>query len=96
MFERILLSPQFLLSSDTTFRRLRMKPLFTLHAGEFLVDTEIEWEFRRVNVWIPAKDTGIDLLVSNYANSVPIKDQGASLKIAASTQKSVHSVAARR
>jgi|SRR6516164_7763690 hypothetical protein len=52
-----------------------MKPLFTLHAGEFLVDTEIEQNFRRVNVWIPAKDTGIDLLVSNYDNTKTVSLQ---------------------
>jgi predicted helicase len=46
-----------------------LKPLFTIHAGEFLVDCEIERKFRRVNVWIPAKDTGIDLLVSNDNNT---------------------------
>ena len=42
-----------------------MKPLFTVHAGEFLVGYYIEKEFRRVNVWVPTKDTGVDLLVSN-------------------------------
>jgi hypothetical protein len=52
-----------------------MKPLFTLHAGEFLVDTEIETKFRRVNVWIPAKDTGIDLLVTNRDNSSAVSLQ---------------------
>ena len=46
-----------------------MKPLFTVHAGEFLVDCEIERKFRDVNVWIPAKDTGVDLLVSNKHNT---------------------------
>jgi hypothetical protein len=45
-----------------------VKPLFTIHAGEFLVDNEIERKFRRVNVWIPAKDIGIDLLVSDNDN----------------------------
>lgn len=52
-----------------------MKPLFTIHAGEFLVDCEIERKFRRVNVWIPAKDTGIDLLVSNNDNSKTVSLQ---------------------
>jgi|SRR6516164_4059467 len=52
-----------------------MKPLFTLHAGEFLVDTEIETNFRRVNVWIPAKDTGIDLLVTNKNNTETVSLQ---------------------
>lgn len=52
-----------------------MKPLFTIHAGEFLVDCEIERKFRRVNVWVPAKDTGIDLLVSNSDNSKTVSLQ---------------------
>jgi len=45
-----------------------MKPLFTIHAGEFLVDDAIERRFPDVNVWIPAKDTGVDLLVSDNDN----------------------------
>jgi hypothetical protein len=45
-----------------------MKPLFSVHAGEYLVGSHIEHHFRRVNVWVPAKDTGIDLLVSDRAN----------------------------
>ena len=52
-----------------------MKPLFTIHAGEFLVDHEIERRFRHVNVWIPAKDTGIDLLVSNKDNTKTVSLQ---------------------
>src|SRR4051812_16365639 len=52
-----------------------MKPLFTIHAGEFLVDHEIESRFRRVNVWIPAKDTGVDLLVSNRDNTKTVSLQ---------------------
>ena len=45
-----------------------MKPLFTIHAGEFVVGDYIERTFRRVNLWVPAKDTGIDLLVSDGKN----------------------------
>jgi hypothetical protein len=41
-----------------------MRPLFTIHAGEFLVGSDIEGKFRHVNVWLPTKDTGIDLLIS--------------------------------
>jgi hypothetical protein len=52
-----------------------LKPLFTVHAGEFLVDNEIERKFRRINVWIPAKDTGIDLLVSNSNNKKTVSLQ---------------------
>jgi hypothetical protein len=42
-----------------------MKPLFTVHGGEYLVGSHIEQHFQRVNVWIPSRDTGIDLLVSD-------------------------------
>ena len=52
-----------------------MKPLFTVHAGEFLAVSEIERRFRHVNIWIPAKDTGIDLLVSNTDNSKTVSLQ---------------------
>jgi hypothetical protein len=46
-----------------------MKTLFTIHAGEFLVGERIEILFKKsVNVWVPAKDTGIDLLVTDKAN----------------------------
>lgn len=45
-----------------------MKPLFTLHAGEYLVGSYIEQHFKRVNVWVPSKDTGVDLLVTNRKN----------------------------
>lgn len=46
-----------------------MTPLFTIHAGEYLVGTYIESHFRnRLNVWIPSKDSGIDLLVTDHEN----------------------------
>ncbi len=45
-----------------------MKPLFTVHVGEFVAGDYIERTFRRVNVWVPAKDTGVDLLVSDRKN----------------------------
>ena len=46
-----------------------MRPIFTLHAGEFLVGEYIEKTYRTLNVWIPSKDTGIDLLVTNASTS---------------------------
>jgi hypothetical protein len=52
-----------------------VKPLFTVHAGQFLVVSEIERKFRRVNVWIPAKDTGIDLLLSKNDNTTTVSLQ---------------------
>jgi hypothetical protein len=42
-----------------------MKPIFTLHAGEYLVGTHIEQTFKSFSVWIPSRDTGIDLLVTD-------------------------------
>jgi len=45
-----------------------VKPLFTIHAGEFVVGGYIERKFQRVNLWVPAKDTGVDLLVSDAKN----------------------------
>ncbi len=46
-----------------------MKTLFTVHAGEFLVGSEIEQQIPDANVWLPSKDTGIDLLVTNSRNT---------------------------
>jgi hypothetical protein len=50
-----------------------MKSIFTIHVGEYLVGSHIEQELRfpnghKVNVWIPSKDTGIDLLVTDRNN----------------------------
>jgi hypothetical protein len=42
-----------------------MKPLFTIHEGEFLVGDYINRQLgRRFEVWVPTKDTGVDLLVT--------------------------------
>ena len=42
-----------------------MKTLFTVHAGEFLVGSKIQQEIKEAEIWLPAKDTGVDLLVTN-------------------------------
>lgn len=42
-----------------------MRPIFTIHAGEYLVATEIEQSFPRLRVWIPSKDIGIDMLITD-------------------------------
>ena len=42
-----------------------MKTIFTIHAGEFLVGSEIERRIPEANVWLPSKDTGVDLLATN-------------------------------
>ena len=45
-----------------------MKPIFTIHAGEYLVAAEIEKTLKEVTVWLPSKDTGIDLLLAYKSN----------------------------
>jgi hypothetical protein len=45
-----------------------MNPFFSVHAGEYLVGSYIEQHFKRVNVWIPSRDTGVDLLVTDRQN----------------------------
>ena len=52
-----------------------MKPIFSIHAGEYLVGTHIEETYKNLNVWLPTKDTGIDLLVTDQANSKTISLQ---------------------
>ena len=42
-----------------------MRTIFTIHAGEYLTGIEIEKKFPNYNVWLPGKDTGIDLLVTD-------------------------------
>ena len=46
-----------------------MKPLFTIHEGEYLVGSHIEKNYPNWHVWIPSKDKGIDFLVSNSDDS---------------------------
>lgn len=41
-----------------------MRPIFTLHAGEYLVGMENEKTSKGTRVWMPTKDTGIGLLVT--------------------------------
>lgn len=52
-----------------------MKPIFSVHAGEYLVGTHIEETYKTLNVWLPSKDTGIDLLVTDQANSKTVSLQ---------------------
>lgn len=42
-----------------------MKPLFTIHAGEYIFGQHIEDNFKNARLWIPSKDTGIDFLISD-------------------------------
>jgi hypothetical protein len=42
-----------------------VKPIFTVHAGEYLTAEHIEREFPYLRAWVPTRDSGIDLLVSH-------------------------------
>ena len=42
-----------------------MKPIFTIHAGEYLVASHLEEKYKGLQIWLPSSDTGIDLLVTN-------------------------------
>ena len=52
-----------------------MKPFFTIHAGEYLVGSHIESNFKKINIWVPSKDKGIDLLLTNSDNSKSVSVQ---------------------
>ncbi len=52
-----------------------MKPIFTIHAGEYLLGAHIESTYKNVNVWVPTKDTGIDLLVTDANNQKSLSYQ---------------------
>ncbi len=53
-----------------------MRPLFTIHAGEYVVGEFIEHNFPSLNIWVPTKDTGVDLLVTG-----PRSDASLSLQV---------------
>jgi len=47
-----------------------MRSIFTVHAGEFIVGEHLEKRYKQsINIWVPAKDTGIDLLVTDKLNT---------------------------
>ncbi|OHD59411.1 MAG: hypothetical protein A2014_12790 [Spirochaetes bacterium GWF1_49_6] len=46
-----------------------MKPIFSIHIGEYLVGNYLEKKFKKCNLWIPSKDTGIDFLMTNSDNT---------------------------
>jgi hypothetical protein len=52
-----------------------MRSIFTVHAGEFIVGEHLERTYEGLNVWVPAKDTGVDLLVTNSTNSKGVSCQ---------------------
>jgi len=51
-----------------------MRPIFTIHAGEMLVADQIE-RVLKLPVWVPSKDTGVDLLVTDRKNKKAVSLQ---------------------
>lgn len=52
-----------------------MRPIFTPHAGEYLVGSYLEKEFKDCRVWLPSKDTGVDLLVTDKEHTKAVSLQ---------------------
>jgi hypothetical protein len=52
-----------------------VKSLFTIHAGEFVLGDIIGRKSRHVNLWVPARDTGIDLLITDSRNQKTVSLQ---------------------
>ncbi len=46
-----------------------MRPIFTIHAGEFIFGEEVERLDSSVRLWLPTKDTGVDFLLTNQKNT---------------------------
>ncbi|MGI3186274.1 hypothetical protein [Nioella aestuarii] len=53
-----------------------MRPIFTIHAGEFVFGEAIEKLFPSADLWIPAKDRGIDFLIT-----VPGQEKSVSVQV---------------
>lgn len=49
-----------------------MRPIFTIHAGEFLFGEALKKEAPLCELWLPIKDTGIDFLVTGDHLEKPI------------------------
>ncbi len=45
-----------------------MKPVFTIHEGEYLVGSYIENKFKKINLWVPSKDTGVAVVTKSVDN----------------------------
>jgi hypothetical protein len=52
-----------------------MKPLFTIHAGEYLFGNAVEARFPKLRNWIPSKDDGIDFLITDEDCKRPLSIQ---------------------
>ena len=52
-----------------------MRPIFTIHAGEYIVGSYLEQKFKQFNIWVPSRDSGVDLLVTDQNNKKAVSLQ---------------------
>lgn len=52
-----------------------MRSQFAVHAGEFVVGDYIERHFQSVDLWVPSRDTGTNLLVTDGNNEKAVSLQ---------------------
>jgi hypothetical protein len=76
-------------SDESVARGHQVKSLFTLHAGEIVAGEHIEREYKDLEVWVPAKDTGVDLLITGKKNKKALSLQVKYSTNVSSAQKDV-------
>ncbi len=54
----------------------KMKPMFSIHAGEYLAGLHIEKKFRHVNLSVQAKDTVWRIKMRRFTGTLPCPKQG--------------------
>jgi hypothetical protein len=52
-----------------------MKPMFTVHAGEFVFAEVVEKSYPMLKLWMPTKDTGVDFLITDAEGENPVSVQ---------------------
>jgi len=52
-----------------------MRPIFTIHAGEYVFGEAFQKRFPKADLWVPAKDKGTDFLITEPSLSEPISVQ---------------------
>lgn len=67
MFAALDLAALDLAKPDRIALACAMTPIFTIHAGEYLVGSCLEKHHKHIRVWIPSKDDGLDLLLTSRA-----------------------------
>jgi hypothetical protein len=44
-----------------------VKPIFIIHAGEYLVGSHIEETYKKARIWLPSKDRSYSFILLLYA-----------------------------